>query len=112
MDFSEQKQNNILILSLNGNICTKEVTEIRAYIIPYVKEDETKGLILDLLDVNVIDSAGIALIVQLYKVFKAENKKIVLSALTGKNRDIFSMTKLDRILPLMDNIEEAMKVFI
>lgn len=112
MNLSEQKQNNVLILSLSGNLCTEEIRSIKEHLIPYTKDSELKGIIFDMLEVNIIDSAGLALIVQLYKVFKAEEKRIVLSSLSGKNRDLFLTTKLDRVVSIMDNTEEAMKAFI
>lgn len=109
MEFSEQQLNNILILSLTGDICSKEIKSINDKILPFTQQSALKGVILDLMKVNAIDPSGIALIIKLYKTFKTKDKKLIFSSLSAQNRDIFSITKLDQVLPLVENTADAFK---
>jgi anti-sigma B factor antagonist len=64
--------------------------------------------VVDLSDLNVIDSSGVALIVSLYKRLRALGGTIYVTGVNGQPREIFHFLRLDESLPLASTVEEAL----
>lgn len=108
MQFTVKKEGDICIIGIEGNIALDNVNEMKKYVTPHLEDDDIKGLILNFGKVDFIDSSGIGLIVSIFKILQKKQGKFILSQMSTKNREIFSMTKLDRILPICENDQEAM----
>lgn len=105
-------EDNICIVSFEGNIALDGVNEAKAYLKPYLDSDEVKGLVINFEKVNFIDSSGIGLIVSIFKTMQQKDGKFALSNLSKKNEEIFSITRLNKILeihPLEEDAVSALK---
>ena len=111
MEIKDRIENDICIIEIEGNIALEVTSEIRDELRPFVERSDIKGIVFNLAKVKFIDSSGIGLIVSIYKNLKQKDKKMALSNLNEKNREIFSLTRLDQILTIVDNEDEATKIF-
>lgn len=64
-------------------------------------------IILDLSSVEIINSSGLGMIVSAHTTLKAKDVELVLVSLPKKVQDLVSMTHLDQVLSIKDNIESA-----
>jgi len=109
MKIEETMNNNIGIISISGNLVMDGTTELKSRIKPYIDNPNCKGLICNLAGVHHIDSAGIGVIVSIYKSLKKNDKGFSISGLNAKNRELFNLSRLDRVVNLAENDEAALQ---
>jgi len=97
------------VVTIEGNIALDGVNEAKAYLKPHLDNPEVKGLVINFEKVNFIDSSGIGLIVSIFKTMQQKQGKFALSNLSKKNEEIFSITRLNKILDIFSSAEEARK---
>ncbi len=95
-----------LILDCNGRIVFGEET---AYLREQVMEllRQSKHVVLNLSNVNFIDSSGVGEMIRLLMEANGEQKMIVLSGLTGRVRDVLQITKLATVFDTYPTAVEA-----
>jgi anti-anti-sigma factor len=108
MVFSHRNDKNICVVSIEGNIALDGVNEAKDYLRPLLENPEIKGLLINFSQVNFIDSSGIGLIVSLFKTLQQKEAKFGLSNLSKKNEEIFSITRLNKILDIFPGEKEAL----
>ncbi len=109
MEFKDRKEGDILIVSIDGNIVLEETTELKEYVEIHIEDQSLEGIIINCEKVHYIDSSGLGLIVSIYKTLKTRNRKFALAALKDRTMEVFTLTKLDKILTIADNDESAME---
>ncbi len=110
MKIEGKTENNITVLTLEGNLAMDECGELRTEIKPYVEQEDIVGIVLNLKSVDYIDSSGIGLIVSIFKSLKQLEKKFALTSLNYRHREVLSITKLDKILTIAEDTESALKI--
>ena len=103
MDFSHRIENQVCIVNIEGNIALDGVTEAKEYLKPLLEDIEVRGLLINFEKVNFIDSSGIGLIVSLFKTLQQRDAKFGLANLSKKNEEIFTITRLNKILEIYDS---------
>ena len=68
---------------------------------------DSKKLILDLSEVEYCDSSGLSAILLAYRILQSEEGQIRLAAPTKNVKKLIEISQLDRILPIMDNVDSA-----
>jgi len=111
MELNHRIVDNICVISPLGNFALEGVNKVKSYIEPFLDDESVKGMIMNLEEVNFIDSSGIALIVFTYKSFKKKEGKFSLCQLSSINFEIFKIAKLNKILSISDTEEEALSSF-
>lgn len=78
-----------------------------------VKEalSHSKQVVLNLANVNYIDSSGVGTLVGLYASAKGAGSAVKLAALSGRVRDVLVITKLGTIFEIHDSAEDAAAAF-
>jgi anti-sigma B factor antagonist len=69
--------------------------------------DGLKKIILDLAEVDIINSSGLGMIVSAHTTLKQKEVEVILTNLPQKVQDLVSMTHLDKVLKIAENIESA-----
>jgi anti-anti-sigma factor len=64
-------------------------------------------MVINFEKVNFIDSSGIGLIVSIFKTMQQKEGKLALTNLSQKNMEIFSITRLNKILDIFPTEQEA-----
>jgi anti-anti-sigma factor len=67
------------------------------------------NVVLDLSRVQIVPSLGLGALVQLSNKCKARQQRLKLAAVQPQVRQTMSITKLDRILNLVDSVEEGLE---
>ena len=111
MDLTENRIDNYLVISVDGNIVLEDTTKLKGFVEQYIEDASLKGIIINCEKVNFIDSSGLGLIVSIYKTLKKMEKKFAISSLSDRTMEIFTLTKLDNILTITGNDEAALAVF-
>lgn len=108
MIFSNRIENGICVISVEGNIALDGVNEAKTYLRPHMENQELKGILINFEKVNFIDSSGIGLIVSVFKAMQQREGKFALSNLSKKNEEIFTITRLNKILDIYSTESEAL----
>ncbi len=108
MIFSNRIESGICVISVEGNIALDGVNEAKTYLRPHMENQELKGILINFEKVNFIDSSGIGLIVSVFKAMQQREGKFALSNLSKKNEEIFTITRLNKILDIYGTENEAL----
>ncbi|MGK0288658.1 MAG: stage II sporulation protein AA (anti-sigma F factor antagonist) [bacterium] len=110
MDFDHRMEGDICFISIDGNIALDGTNEVKEYLKTFMEDDSINALVLNFGKVNFIDSSGIGLVVSVFKALQQKKIKFALTELNQKNREIFCMTRLDKILNIIDGDEQALEL--
>ncbi len=104
---SHRVEDGVCVVSIEGNIALDGVNEAKAYLKPHLDSPDISGLVINFEKVNFIDSSGIGLIVSIFKTMQQKKGKLALSNLSKKNEEIFSITRLNKILDIHSSEADA-----
>lgn len=100
--------NDVYIVELSGDIdhCTSEKIKREIYMNTgkYVRK-----MIIDLTNVEFMDSSGIGMILGRYREIKERDGKISVTGIKGNMERIFNMSGLYKIISKFNTIDEALK---
>lgn len=105
VDYSQEEQ--FTIIKIWGTLETAEIEEFKESIKEFLKKLETRGLILDLKGLDYISSAGIGVFVEIFKALKEQNIEIRFCNVGHFIENIFKITSLDAIFPMVPDQEAA-----
>lgn len=102
---------DIRVLDCSGKITLGEGTmTVRNTVLDILKSGDRK-IILNLADVNYIDSSGIGELVSTYTTVTSNNGQLKLLNLTKKINELLQMTKLLTVFQVYDNESAALASF-
>lgn len=108
MAFSHRTQGSVDIFSITGAFDAAEAPKIRDELKQVIDAGRAK-LIIDLGQVQFVDSSGLSVLVTALKSARAKAGDVVLLNLTPPVRSIIELTRLHRILEISDSEEAALK---
>lgn len=92
--------NGDLVLELSGEMDAPGCTQIRPLLEKVVNEKNSCNVLLDLSDVNFIDSSGIGAIVFLFKRLKAQGQSLVIRGVHGQPRELMELLHVGSAIPV------------
>lgn len=104
-----EKQSNILIITLNGELDHNSAEEVRVKVDDRIDRDNIEKVVLDFSGVTFMDSSGIGAVLGRYK--KLANKGGILCiANPNKNVDrIFDLAGLYKVIKDYNTVDEAVR---
>lgn len=103
-------QNNVHVFQPSGVLDGNTTNELRTQIRDSMNTGE-RMILIDLQDVNFMNSSGIGALVATLKDVKKEGGKLFLCSLSDQVRIIFQLTKMERVFkPLKDRAEFEEKI--
>ena len=107
---STRSQGGVVIIDCSGRIVMGEET---AFLRHQVKDllNESRQLVLNLAEVDYLDSSGLGTVVGLYSSARSAGGEIKLAGLTGRVKDALQITRLGSIFEFYDTAEEAASTF-
>ena len=102
-------QNNILIIAVNGSIDSNTAPEIQQKVLD--ASAESKNVIIDLSEVDFVSSAGLRVILMIYRQIKSKDGKVVLVGVSEEIRDVMTVTGFANFFEMVDSIENALKLY-
>ena len=109
MNVNIKADGNIVIISIEGSIDSKTAGDLQSQIME--KVSETNNVLLDLTKVDYVSSAGLRVLLMIYRQIKSKNGKVILVGVSEEIRDVMSMTGFINFFEITDNIDNALKIF-
>ena len=111
LTISERNSGSVTILDLSGKITIGEGSVQLRDAVRKLLEQGHKNLLIDLGQVDYVDSSGIGELVSCYTTTKNQGGQLKLLNLTKKIKDLLSITKLLTVFETFDSESEAVSSF-
>jgi len=111
MEIHTRRVGDVHVLDISGKIILGEATKTIRYTISDLLVNGGKKIILNLTDVNYIDSSGIGELVRTYTTVTNEGKQLKLLNLTEKIRELLTITKLLTVFQVYESEQDAVASF-
>jgi anti-sigma B factor antagonist len=107
----EKLVSGVVVLDLRGRITLGEETEaLREKVKNLVEAGHTR-LILNLEEVNYVDSVGLSTLVASYTSARRQGGDVKLLKLTKRIHDLLQITRLSTVFETFDSLEDATRSF-
>jgi len=111
MHFVETKFNEVLVLTVKGNLVLKEDTDKLQDRIVDIVENKSKHIVMDLKHVSIITSLGIGGVIRALRTVKEHKGDLKLSAVNASVKKVFDITKLNELIEIHETSDDAVKSF-
>jgi anti-sigma B factor antagonist len=108
MEISEKTIDSKLVLSLKGRLDASSSKELKERV-STVAKGKNSFLVVDMGDVDFIDSSGLGSLVSCLRSVNKQGGDIRISSLKDPVRAIFELTRLHHIFEIFDNSDDALK---
>lgn len=102
----------VTVVDLSGRITLGDGSALLRKTIRGLLQDERKKILLNLADVDYIDSSGIGELVSGFTAVKNQNGELKLLQLTKKVRDLLQITKLYTVFDIYSDENTAIRSFL
>jgi|WetSurMetagenome_2_1015567.scaffolds.fasta_scaffold00479_14 anti-sigma B factor antagonist len=99
-----KKQNGTPVIRLEGNAVGEDARKISERI-AILSESDAPKMVLDLSDLEMVDSNGLGVFVYSFKLLKSKNKQLLFLDPRGFVKELFEGAGLDKALPFIDSLE-------
>jgi anti-anti-sigma factor len=100
-------QEGVAVIALHGEIDAFAESRLVS-IYTQAEEQDPRAVILDLAEVDYINSTGIALLVELLARARDSRRPLLTCSLSEHYREIFQITKLADFMAIHDDVESAL----
>jgi len=109
MQHQVQEEGHITVISLSGSVDANSALELRNIIQGLVKEGT--NILIDLSEVNFIDSSGLSVFIKAYQIGQNVGAQITLASPQPSVRKVFKLTGLEKLFNIVDSLEEGRSSF-
>ncbi|HMV77059.1 MAG TPA: STAS domain-containing protein [Leptospiraceae bacterium] len=109
MQLKQEIKNRAGIVTVTGKIYLYEIHSLRETLEDYFQRTDLKHVILELSDVDFIDSSGIGLLVANAAKFKEKGVSFCLVNLNSSVEHLFRLTAIARLFKRFNSIDEALQ---
>jgi len=111
LTIASREVDGVTILDLNGRITLGEGSvQLRDSVRSLISKGQ-KGILLNLSEVNYIDSSGLGELVSAFTTAKNQGANVKLLGLTKKVKDVLQLTKLYTVFDIYDDEASAIASF-
>lgn len=110
MQINSEDRSGISIFRVNGDIDINTSPEVKKSFNQTIAQKKDK-VVINLKNVNYVDSSGLATLVEILKNLRAYGGKLKLTNLSAKVRGLFEITKLDKLFDISAEEEDALGTF-
>ena len=114
MKVTSEKKKGILVLDIQGRVVGDASLDLRRSIngwLAELPESEKPKVVLDLSKVNMMDSAGLGVLVSSFTSVQKKEGRLVLAGLGKGLQNLIAITKLTRVCDMYEDVDEAIKSF-
>lgn len=108
MKISENKKGKVLILDISERLDCVSSPNLEKRLNKLIESGE-RNLLINLLNLEYISSAGLKVLLETSKELKAKQGKLLICCLNGMVKKVFEISGFNAILPIYDNKKEALK---
>ncbi len=111
LDISEREREGIVVIDIAGRITVgAEAAAVRSKLRELTAAGRNR-LILNLQDVDFIDSTGLGALVMCHTIINKSGGRLALENLNGRNIELLVVTKLTTIFDIFDDEQQAVNSF-
>jgi anti-sigma B factor antagonist len=111
MQIAERETGAVTVLDLSGKITLGEGDTLLKDKLNSLLHQGKKNVLLNLADVNYVDSAGLGALVMAYTTVTRDGGRLKLANVTRKLQDLLSITKLLTVFETFDSEDEALRSY-
>jgi anti-sigma B factor antagonist len=111
MQIAERESGGVTILDLSGKVTLGDGDTLLKDKLHSLLHQGKKSVLLNLGQVNYVDSAGLGAIVTAYTTMTREGGSLKLANVTKKLQDLLSITKLLTVFETFDSEDEAIRSY-
>ena len=111
MEIHTRTIGEVHVLDISGKITLGDATKTMRHTISDLLENGGKKILLNLTNVNYIDSSGIGELVRSYTTVTNKGRQLKLLNLTAKVRELLVITKLLTVFQVYENEQAAVASF-
>lgn len=109
MDISTRESGSATIVDVTGDITLYNSPEVRKVLLNLLKDKRRPRVIINMLNVKYIDSAGVASLVEGLKISRDLKSTFALYGLSRTAREVLELTRLIKVFEVYSNEEEALR---
>lgn len=98
---------DVVVVHAPEELGNDQVDEFRAYL----AGQDRKNVVLDLDNMEMIDSAGLTALLEAQEKFRMDDGDVKISTSNNANRKILEITRLDQHLEVFDSVIDAVRSF-
>lgn len=103
---SEKRGDAVIARVRSDTLETENVGLFRSAIGPVM--DQSDDVVLDLSDINFMDSTGLGAMLSCLRAMKAKGGSLRVASLTPEVRRLFDMVMMDRVFEIFPNVDSAL----
>jgi anti-sigma B factor antagonist len=111
LKFTTRQVDGVTILDLSGRITLGEGSVTLRDAVRHTLSQGSKNILLNLADVDYIDSSGLGELVSAFTTVKNQGGELKLLSLTAKVHDLLQITKLYTVFDIKDDEASAIAAF-
>lgn len=108
MEITQEKVNDIAVISLSGRLNVTTTAELEQVFTKLLEEKQTKVLV-ECRELEYISSAGLRVLLTAEKQFKKISGEIALAGLSQNVKQVFEISGFTSIFPIYTTRDEAVK---
>jgi anti-sigma B factor antagonist len=109
VQISARRMDKTTILDISGDIDLAHSTEVRKMVLLEFREKRTPRVILNLREVNYIDSSGVASLVEGLKASRDVGSRLILFGLSPIAHEVLQLSRLLKIFEIYDTEDLALE---
>jgi anti-sigma B factor antagonist len=106
VEYETSERDGVRVVHLHGAIDVSRAMELRDLLGEQIDSSSAK-ILLDLSDVNLIDSSGIGILVTAHRRADGQGARFGLAGAAGTVARVFEMTRTNKLLSLYDSVDEG-----
>jgi len=99
-----------LLVVLDGEIDFSRSPTLRVELMQLIQDNAPRRLVIDLSNVDYMDSSGVATLVEAMQMQRKHGHKLILCGMQPKVLSIFQIARLDMVFTICDDADQAVKV--
>jgi len=103
MKYPVKEYEKCIVLGLNGEVDLSCSPQAREQILKELKKG--KKLLVDLSEVEYIDSSGVASLVEGFQVARGQSQEFALVGVSKAAMQVLQLARLDKVFTLLDTVE-------
>lgn len=108
LELQKYIQDHIIVLQLTGKLNSHTSTVFQREL-EQIAQDQTCAIILNMAALQQIDSAGIGILVSIFKQLQAHSQSLQIVGLQGQPYDIFKLLNLHKVIKITPTVDEALR---
>jgi anti-sigma B factor antagonist len=100
---------DIAVVTVSGEVDVSTSSELRTGLLRVLTDEAYRGLVVNLANVNFIDSTGVGVLVGVWHRVRGTDDCLALAAPSRQARNILETTGLMKVLPVYDTEAEAVQ---